>query len=91
MEYQKLYSQYQHAVKLRELNCDNNFKLLKEIFEEKILSSISLTAKNDIIPYLSGIKEVFEYVENEANSLNLYRDELDKMFADGIQEVEEKI
>lgn len=82
MDYQELYAKYQLAVKFRELNIDNNFKLLKELFNQKILSNISLSAQNNIIPYLSGIKEVFNYVENEAEKVNLYRDELDRMFAE---------
>ena len=81
MDYQELYAKYQLAVKLRELNLDNNFKLLKEIFNQKILSNISLSAQNSIIPYLSGIKEVFNYVEGEVEKINSYREQLDDMFA----------
>ncbi len=82
MDYQELYAKYQLAVKLRELSTDNNFKLLKEVFTQKILSNISLSAQNNIISYLSGIKEVFNYVDCEVEKINFYRDELDQIFAE---------
>jgi hypothetical protein len=82
MDYQDLYAKYQAAVNLRELNNDKKFELLKEIFMEKIVSSISLSAQENVIPYLSGIKEVFNYVESEVGKINVYRDELDRIFAE---------
>lgn len=82
MSYQELYAKYQAALKLRELDSDNNFKALKDIFIKKILSSISFSAPNQIIIYLSGIKDVFEYVENEVTKVDLYREQLDKAFSE---------
>lgn len=80
MEYQELYSKYQQAIKLRELAADKNFLLLKDIFRQKIIDNISFSAKEAILPYLAGIKEVFNFVESEAEKVGFYRDELDKMF-----------
>ncbi|MFH0702150.1 MAG: hypothetical protein V2B14_01245 [bacterium] len=80
MDYQELYAKYQSAVKLRELSIDNNYKLLKEIFIQKIVSSISFSAQNNIILYLAGIKDVFNYVDSEIEKISSYRDELDRLF-----------
>ncbi len=82
MNYQELYAKYQTAVKLRELNIDSNYNMLKEIFRDKMLSNISLNANENIVPYLAGIKEVFSFVENEAERVSFYREELDKVFGE---------
>jgi hypothetical protein len=82
MNYQELYAKYQTAVKLRELNIDSNYLLLKEIFRDKMLANISLNANTNIIHYLSGIKEVFTFVDNESEKVPYYRDELDKVFGE---------
>lgn len=82
MDYQEMYQKYQTALKLRELNVDENYQLLNEIFNRKILDSISLNTQNHFIPYLAGIKEVFFYVDQEASKIDFYRDELDKIISE---------
>ena len=82
MDYQELYSKYQEAIKLRELSVDNNYKLLKDIFVDKMLSNLTFSAPNNIIPYLAGIRDVFNHVEHEADKVKVYRDQLDKHFAE---------
>lgn len=79
MDYQELYRKYQAAVKLRELSIDENYELLKDIFNQKIIDSINLNTQSNFIPYLAGIKDVFSFVNNEAGKINSYRDELDKI------------
>jgi len=78
--YQELYARYQTAIKLRELNVDNNFKLLKELFSQKIMKNLSLNAPSEILPYCAGIKEVFSFVESEVNNIPEYREKLDELF-----------
>jgi len=78
--YQELYSKYQLAIKLRELNDDNNFKLLKEVFTQRIMKNLSLNAPFEILPYCAGIKEVFSFVESEVNNIPEYREKLDELF-----------
>jgi len=82
MDYQEMYQKYQHALKFRELSVDENYMLLNEIFIRKILDSISLNTQSHFIPYLSGIKEVFCFVENEASKIDFYRDELDRIISE---------
>ena len=82
MDYQEMYQKYQHALKLRDLSVDENYTLLKDIFNRKILDSISLNTQSHFIPYLSGIKEVFYFVENEASKVDFYRDELDRIISE---------
>ena len=82
MDYQGIYQKYQHALKLRDLSADENYTLLNEIFNRKILDSISLNTQSHFIPYLSGIKEVFYFVENEASKVDFYRDELDRIISE---------
>ncbi len=82
MDYQELYSKYQAAIKLRELNCDSNYKLLKEIFLQKILSSINCNSQSYIMPYIAGIKDVFSFTESEGKRVDFYREELDRVFAE---------
>ena len=82
MDYQEMYQKYQNALKLRELNIDENYTLLNEIFNRKILSSINLNTQSHFIPYLAGIKEVFFYVEQEASKIDFYRDELDRIISE---------
>lgn len=77
MDYQELYSKYQDALKLRDLNLDKKFQLLRETFERKILGNISVTSRAEIVPYLAGMKEVFAYVEKESGLINDYRKSLD--------------
>ena len=83
-DYQQLYAQYRKAVKLRELSSDKNFKILKDVFVEKILSAISITALHsfDIMAYLAGLRDVFNYVENESDNVDKYRNELDTLFTE---------
>jgi hypothetical protein len=81
MEYNEIYLKYQNAVKFRELAKDEKYRLLKEIFEQKLLNSISLSSNDQILPYLAGIKEVFEYVKNESQKVDFYRGELDSVFS----------
>jgi len=78
MDYQEIYKKYQQAMKLRELRLDENYVFLNEIFNRKIIDSISLNTQNLFIPYLAGMKEVFAFVENEAAKVDFYRDELDR-------------
>jgi len=82
MDYQDMYQKYQHALKFRELCADENYMLLNQIFNKKILDSISLNTQSHFIPYLSGIKEVFYFVENEASKIDFYRDELDRIVSE---------
>jgi len=82
MDYQQMYQKYQHALKLRDLSVDENYTLLNEIFNRKILDSISLNTQSHFIPYLSGIKEVFYFVDNEASKIDFYRDELDRIISE---------
>ena len=82
MDYRELYSKYQNALKLRELSIDENYQLLNEIFNRKILDSLNLNTQSHFIPYLAGIKEVFYYVDNEASRIDYYRDELDKVISE---------
>jgi len=82
VDYQEMYQKYQNALKLRELNIDENYTLLNEIFNRKILSSINLNTQSHFIPYLAGIKEVFFYVEQEASKIDFYRDELDRIISE---------
>jgi len=81
-DYQQLYAQYQNAVKLRELSSDKKFKILKDVFVEKILSAISITAQSNIMAYLAGLRDVFNYVENESDNVDKYRNELDTLFTE---------
>jgi len=81
MDYSALYKKYQNALKIRELSVDENYVLLNEIFNRKILESINLNTQSHFIPYLAGIKEVFFYVENEAQQLDFYREELDRIIS----------
>jgi hypothetical protein len=78
--YQELYARYQTAIKLRELNVDNNFKLLKELFTQKIMKNLSLNAPSEILPYCAGIKEVFSFVDSETSNISNYREKLDELF-----------
>jgi hypothetical protein len=82
MDYQEMYQKYQNALKLRELSIDENYTLLNEIFNRKILDSINLNTQNHFIPYLAGIKEVFFYVDNEASKIDFYRNELDRIVSE---------
>jgi len=82
MDYQEMYQKYQHALKLRDLSVDENYTLLKDIFNRKILDSISLNTQSHFIPYLSGIKEVFYFVEYESSKIDFYRDELDRIISE---------
>jgi len=82
MSYQEMYQKYQNALKFRELSIDENYKLLNEIFNKKILDSINLNTQSHFIPYLSGIKEVFFYVDQEASKIDFYRNELDRIIAE---------
>ena len=77
-----MYQKYQHALKLRDLSVDENYTLLKDIFNRKILDSISLNTQSHFIPYLSGIKEVFYFVEYESSKIDFYRDELDRIISE---------
>lgn len=79
MEYQEMYKKYQNAIKLRELSVDENYKILHEIFNKKIMDSINLNTQSHFIPYLAGIKEVFFYVDNEAEKVNFYFNELEQI------------
>ncbi len=81
MDYQELYNKYQTAIKLRDLSIDENYALLKEIFNRKIFESINMNTQSQFIPYLAGIKEVFFYVSNEASQIDFYREELDKLIS----------
>jgi len=82
MDYQDMYRKYQNALKLRELAVDENYTLLNDIFNQKILDSISLNTQHHFIPYLAGIKEVFFYTESEAGKVDFYRDELDRIVSE---------
>ena len=82
MDYQDMYKKYQHALKLRELSINENYALLNEIFSSKIMDSINLNTQSHFIPYLAGIKEVFFYVDQEAQRVDFYRDELDKIISE---------
>jgi hypothetical protein len=81
MDYQSIYKKYQNAIKLRELSIDDNYSVLRGIFNQKILDSINLNTQSHFIPYLAGIKEVFFYVENEAEKVDFYREELDRVIS----------
>jgi hypothetical protein len=82
MDYQVVLETYRKAVMLRDLKVDDNYKLLKEIFREKIINSVSLTSPVSIIAYLSGIKDVFNYVDSESAKIDFYKEDLDKFFQD---------
>ena len=82
MDYQVLYKKYQNAIKLRELSIDDNYELLKNIFNQKIIDSINLNTQSNFIPYLAGIKDVFSFVNDESKKVDYYRDELDKVLAE---------
>lgn len=82
MDYQVVLETYRKAVMLRNLKVDDNYKLLKEIFREKIINSVSLTSPVSIIAYLSGIKDVFNYVDSESAKIDFYKEDLDKFFQD---------
>lgn len=82
MDYQVVLETYRKAVMLRDLKIDDNYKLLKDIFREKIINSVSLTSPVSIIAYLSGIKDVFNYVDSESAKIDFYKEDLDKFFQD---------
>ncbi len=82
MDYQEIYQKYQSAIKLRELSIDENYILLNDIFNKKILDSINLNTQNCFIPYLAGIKDVFCFVNNESKQVDFYRNELDRIIAE---------
>ena len=80
MQYQELYRKYQDAISLRELSIDKNFVRLKEIFNNKIISSISLNVNESLVPFLAGIKDVFSFVDRETENIDQYKSELDRVF-----------
>jgi len=78
MDYQELYRKYQNAVRLRDLAANEDYILLHNVFKNKIIESININTQNCFIPYLAGIKEVFNYVGKESSQIEFYRNELDK-------------
>lgn len=82
MDYQEIYRKYQNAIKLRELSVDENYSLLREIFNKKIVESININAQPNFIHYLAGIRDVFIFVDNESRQVDFYREELDKVVSE---------
>lgn len=83
MSYQEAYGRYQRSVKLRELSRNEAFAELKDTFYSRILSNIVPGVDGKIVQYLAGIREVFEYVDAEAQRVDGYREEVDRFFASG--------
>lgn len=82
MDYQVVLATYRKAVMLRDLKVDEKYMLLRDIFREKIINSVSLNSPVSIIAYVAGIKDVFNYVDSETEKIDFYKEDLDRFFQD---------
>lgn len=73
-------AEYDRAVKLETLYKNKEFQLLEQIFTQRIIDNVSRFATTDIMPFLSGIKEVFLYVKQESGKKDFYREQTEKYF-----------
>ena len=78
MKYEEVRRRYEDALGFYKISSGKNFKLLKALINEKKVSFINIITLKHYISLLAGIKDVFDYMEQEISRIDEYRKEIEK-------------